>query len=158
MVTPRHSGNFVTVIGGPNLMCSQHQCLIICLSGVLIFGRYLVFLGNISSFFLSTSFLFFLVSCFTSVKGITRSHAQLLPHTGPFLWWCPWPRALPTSVSSKFWLPSLHSILSLLWSPLIFYLQKCWNNFFVIEFNQIGLLQECVIEAFLWFPLGCSQL
>ncbi len=36
-----------------------------------------------------------------------QAHAQLLPHRGPFLWWCPWPRALPSSVSS-FCLPSPH--------------------------------------------------
>lgn len=50
---------------------------------------------------------------------------------------------------TSFCLPSPHQLsLSLLWSPLMFYLQKCWNNIFVIKCNQIGPLQECVIEVF----------
>jgi hypothetical protein len=85
-----------------------------------------------------------------------QAHAQLLPHTGPFLWWCPWPRALPSSVSS-IWLPSPHQFSLSCGLHSYFTSKSAGTIFFVIKCNQIGPLQECVIEAFLWFPLGCSQ-
>jgi len=118
-----------------------------------------VFLGNISQF-LSAPFLFFLVSCFASVEGITRSRPMLSSclTQGPS-----YGDALDQGKVSSFWLPSPHQFsLSLVVSTHILppkvleqyfchEMQSDWTvtrvcnwSFFVISFRLLTVVKSSI--------------